>query len=61
MTVDEWDAFLFDEEEELTQQNTLHRNSTWPYRKPLPEFIFTPCPVKKNFWRMLFENIKSLI
>lgn len=56
MTVDEWDAFLFDEEEAIAR-----KNSSWPYRKPLPEFIFTPCPVKKNFWRMLLENIKSLI
>lgn len=59
MTVDQWDAFLLDEEEELTRQNTLHMNST--YKRPLPEFIFTPCPVKRNFWRMLLENVKSLI
>lgn len=59
MTIDQWDSFLADEEEELTRQNSLH--SSWPYRKPLPEFVFTPCPVKRNFWRMLLENIKSLI
>ena len=64
MTRNEWDSFLYDESIALARYHSeiLQSGSTWPYPRPLPDFLYSPSLVrKKGFWRSLFDKFKGII